>query len=159
VTVELTFAKCYQRSIGHRGIYRESEYSSSSIFPHCRTRLGTYYLCTATHCITLQQAGTYCNTLQNKAWDLLFMHCNTLHHTATSWNLLQHTAEQGSGLTIYALQHTASHCNTLQHTATHFNLLQHTAERGLGLNIHALQHTATHCNTLRHTAERGSGTC
>ena len=128
MTVELTFAKCYQRSIGHRGIYRESEYSSSSIFPHCRTRLGTYYLRTATHCITLQQAGTYCNTLQNKARDLLFTPCNTLHHTATHCNTLQHTSTYCNTLQSEGWDLTFTHCNTLQHTATHCDTLQSEAQ-------------------------------
>ena len=44
----------------------------------------------------------------------IYIHCNTLQHTATLCNTLQHTATHCN-----TLQHTATHCNTLQHTATH----------------------------------------
>ena len=43
---------------------------------------------------------------------------DTLQHTATHCNTLQHTEVDTSGC--------RTHCNTLQHTATHCNTLQHT---------------------------------
>jgi len=50
-----------------------------------------------------------------------FLHCNTLHNTATHSRTLQHTAQHCN-----TLQNTATHCTTLQHTATHCSTLQHT---------------------------------
>ena len=41
-------------------------------------------------------------------------HCNTLHHAAKHYNILQHTHHATTHYNI--LQHTAAHCNTLQHT-------------------------------------------
>jgi len=57
---------------------------------------------------------------------------NTLHHTATHCNTLQHTATLmmmtwALQNTATYLQHPAPHCKALQRTATHCNLLQHTA--------------------------------
>jgi len=64
---------------------------------------------------------------------------NTLQHTATHCNALQHihmchaTQEGLNGFVIFYIltwklkgQHTVTHCNTLQCTATHYNTLQHT---------------------------------
>ena len=81
---------------------------------------------------------------------------NTLHHSATHRNALQHTAMlyiECVALVILGMrvviEHTATHCNTLQHTATHCNCntLQYTA-----IHCSTLQDTATRCNTLQHTA-------
>jgi len=68
--------------------------------------------------------------------------CNTLQHTAISYN----TPHTHTNICTYlhsprlrcALQHTATHCHTL---------LQHPATRRS-----TLQHTATNCSTLQHTA-------
>jgi len=72
-------------------------------------------------CDTLQHTATHCNTLQHAATT----HCNTLQHAATHHNVLPF------------VETSATQCNTLQYTATHRN---------------TLQHTATRCNTLQHTA-------
>ena len=62
----------------------------------------------------------------------IYMHCNTLHRTAThSRQSMCHTATH-----CITRQHTASHCNTLHHTSKHYN---------------TLQRTATHCNTKQHS--------
>ena len=95
-----------------------------------------------THCITLQQTASPCNTVQHALLENLHLRFEiTLQHTATHCNTLQHTATHCS-----ILQHTATHCSTLQHTAAHCNTLQHTAA-----HCNTLQHTAAHCNTLQHT--------
>ena len=53
---------------------------------------------------------------------------NTLRHTATHCNTLQHTVHiHSTDAQFRASEHTATHCSTLQHTATHCNTLQHTA--------------------------------
>jgi len=71
----------------------------------------------------------------------LWMRRNTLQHTATHYDTLQHICN--------TLQHTATHCNTLQHTAAH---LQHTTTHCSTSATHCntLQHTAQHCNTATH---------
>jgi len=69
---------------------------------------------------------------ENKHYNKLSPHCNTLPHTATH---------------CHALPQTGTHCHTLQHTVTHCNTLQHTATC-----CQSLQPTTTHCNTLQHTA-------
>ena len=62
----------------------------------------------------------------------------TLQHTATHCNTLQHTP-------LTEETDSATHCNTLQHTATHCNTLRSRRRQ-------TVQHTATHRNTLQHTA-------
>jgi len=72
---------------------------------------------------------------------------DTLQHTATYCNILQHT------------KHTATHCTTLQHTPTRWSSLQliSTHCNTLGYRFAAdgfktpqtLQRTATHCNALQ----------
>jgi len=82
------------------------------------------------HCNTLQHTATRCNTLQ------CIVRCNTLQHTAMHHNTLQHTA---------------THCNTLQHTATHYHTPQYIVRcspLAPSSSNKLLQHTATHCNTL-----------
>jgi len=63
-------------------------------------------------------------------------HCNTLQHTATHEALEWHEQPQALQVDILndTLHHSASHCNTVHHTAPH------------------LQHTAPHYNTLQHAA-------
>jgi len=61
-------------------------------------------------------------------------YCNTLQHTATHGNTLQHTQNNTDSfmcVTCLIQMRNAAHshvtyCNTLQHTATHGNTLQHT---------------------------------
>jgi len=109
------------------------------------------------HCNTLHQSVTICNTDscprlndESTVFDGSFspnlnsLPNSTLQHTATHCNLLQHTAtllalpahgrrERNILIIIVAKRqlnpkyHTATHCNTLQHTATHCTTLQHTA--------------------------------
>jgi len=55
--------------------------------------------------VCLCACAWYCLTIMT--------HSNTLQHTATHCNTLQHNT----------LQHTATHCNTLQHTATHCSVM------------------------------------
>jgi len=90
-----------------------------------------------------------CNTLQHTArhWH------NTLQHTATHCNTMQHTAARQrfarsampamrramSGDYCIPLQHTATHCNTLQYPTTPCNTMQHLAAR---------------CTTPQHPATR-----
>jgi len=72
----------------------------------------------------------YCNTFN--------IHCNnTLQHTATLYNRLQHTA---TCLRVGGSRHT--HCNTLHH-------IQHALQQHIATHCNTLQHTATHCNTLQ----------
>jgi len=102
--------------------------------------------------------------------------CNTLQHTATYSNTLQHSSElRLSKLTVADIagwvDRISSLCNTLQRTATHCNTLQHSSELRLSKltvadvvgwvdRISSLcntpQRTATHYKTLRnyvfHTA-------
>ena len=91
----------------------------------------------ATHCNTLQHTATPYNPLQHTA-----TYCNTLQHTATHYNTLQHSATPCN-----TLQHTATHCNTLHHTASYCNTLEHTTT-----HHNTPQHIATRCNTLQRTA-------
>ena len=118
------------------------------------------------HCSTLQQSATICNTdscprmidestvvdgsfspnlnsITNSTLQNTATHCNLLQHTATSLALPAHGQRERNILIIIVAKrqlnpkyHTATHCNTLQHTATHCN---------------TLHHTVTHCNTARHT--------
>jgi len=73
---------------------------------------------------------------------------NTLQHTATHCNTLQH-ADVPYTMGIKQQKQMGDQAlplfNTLQHTATYYNTLQHTAT-----HCNTLQHTATHCNTLQH---------
>ena len=101
---------------------------------------------------TLQHSATHCNTLQHTtAW--VTRRIIRLQHAATHGNILQHTAAHCS-----TLQHTAAHCNTLQHAAAHCNRLQHTAthynttRHQAAAHCNTQQHTAAHCTTLHHTA-------
>ena len=72
----------------------------------------------ATRCCGRKSVATHCNTLTK--------HCKKLHHTAKRCNaattlLLQFTL--AAKISHDTLQHTATHCNTLQHT---HKTLQHT---------------------------------
>jgi len=123
---------------------------------------------TAAHCNALQHAAICCDTLERTAkccntlqhyfvWAMIpecekslpatrtSTNCNTryntLHHSATHGNRLQHMQH------MQHMQHTATHCSTLQHTATHCNTLQHTTA-----HCNTLQHTAAQCSTLQHAA-------
>jgi len=52
---------------------------------------------------------------------LLYIHCNTLQHTATHCNTLQHTAKSKVSrldALMWLAVHLTTHCNTLYHTAT-----------------------------------------
>ena len=90
-------------------------------------------LCIALPHFTLQHNATHLPTLTSSVY---FMstdesHCNTLQQTATHCNTLhlQHTATHLPTLTssVYFMSIDEWHCNTLQHIATHFtcNTLQH----------------------------------
>ena len=68
----------------------------------------------------------------NEESENTYLYYNTLQHTATHCNTLQHHDNigissytwvcVGNGMTyISSLQHNATQCNTLQHTATHCN--------------------------------------
>jgi len=101
------------------------------------------FVCTATHCNTLQHTAT---------------HCNTLQHTATHWKQSLHLLQLSRAALLaqntvdthwsfYALQHaaathTAARCNMLQHTATHCNTLQRTAIHCITLTTFLAQNTA-----------------
>jgi len=104
----------------------------------CDVRL----LPTTTHCNTLQHSATLGNTLQHTA-----THRNTLQHSATLCNTLQHTATHQVHNRKHACathpSKTATHSNTQQHTATHSNTQQHTA-----IQRNILQHKPTQCNTV-----------
>ena len=100
---------------------------------------------------TMKHTHTPYNALQHSG-TLGVTNCNTLQHTVTHCNTLQHTVTHCN-----KLQHTITPFNTLQHTATHRRALQHTKMLGVtnyetATHCNALQHTATHCNTLQHTA-------
>ena len=67
--------------------------------------------------------GSCCSC--NKGSDISKVSCNTLQHTATHGNTLQHISTQtlplmkASHKSAHLInQNTATHCNTLQHTAT-----------------------------------------
>ena len=79
------------------------------------------YMCSVTHCNTLQHTVTHCNTLQRIA-----THCNTLQHTITGMPAAESSRTPSDSMSVYCntLHHTATHCDTLQHTATHCNTLQ-----------------------------------
>jgi len=102
-------------------------------------------------------------------------HWNTLEHTTTHCNKLQHVlhvqVSNGTGQEdLFAathcniLQHTAKHCNKLQNTAIHCNtfytislvtaLVNRTySMQHIAMYCKTLQDTATtHCNTLQHSA-------
>jgi len=76
----------------------------------------------------------------------------TLHHTATHGDTLQHAATHCRYVCIFLmallmafckLQHTATHCNTLQYTANISNKHSYVSdERILSLNIHTHAHFA-----------------
>jgi len=103
---------------------------------------------------TLQHTATHCNTLQHKE-----VSGPALQNTATHCNKMQHTATQYLTATIHIsiqrqehLDHvctTATHCNTLQLTATHCNTRKFLSSTAQFCNT---LHTATHCNTLQHPA-------
>ena len=65
----------------------------------------------------------------------------SLQHTTTHCNTLQHTWSVVERQTQLTLQHTATHCNTLQHNTTYLKRSRQADPA----------HTATHCNTLQHT--------
>jgi len=97
---------------------------------------------------------------------LSMCYTQTLQHTATHCNTLQHTRVYVSfihemWLHIFDVLHTdtATHCNTLQHTVIHCNTHVSTSHSYMRCDYmlsmcytQTLQHTATHCNTLQHTA-------
>jgi len=94
---------------------------------------------------TLQHTATHCNILQHILWIfILWVQASggsfQLWHIVAHCSILQHTTAHWS--TLRTLQHTAAHCSTLQHTTAHSSTLQHTAA-----HCSTLQHTATHCNT------------
>jgi len=64
-------------------------------------------------------------------------------------NTLQHNATMAH---FDTLQHTATHCNTMQHKDTQ-NMVGLNTEKKLLVTI-SLQHTAAHCNSLQLTATR-----
>ena len=121
--------------------------------------------CVAVCCVAWQCVEVWCSVLHI---DLLvlavnsFIHCHTLHHTATHCNTYS-TAHCNTGALVLdpqllhtrqhihcnALQHI--HCNTLQHIATHCNTLQHTATQ---VHWFSILNSFIHCNTLQHTATR-----
>jgi len=78
----------------------------------------------ATHCNTLPNATTYCNTTVCNT-----LCCSVLQHIHTS--ILSSTTNCSS---LFSNMHCETYCNMLRPTATHYN---------------TLQHTATHCNTLQ----------
>ena len=110
---------------------------------------------------------------------------DSLQHTATHCNTLQHTAIRTGGTRCrfaathqqpcHSLHHTASYCTTLHHTAPyctaphrtaphcntlqHRNTLQHTqvqqAVHLLGIHVHTRIHTHTHTHT--HTGGASGG--
>ena len=92
---------------------------------------------------------------------------NTLQHTTTNNNVLQHTATPCKMVVVCihgvwmpraahlnTLQHTTTHCNTPQHSSTHCNTLQHRNtlqhEQHTATHFDSPQLTAPHCNTPRH---------
>ena len=94
-------------------------------------------------CISLTHTQ-HVNLTQQHQYTLATTHnslqrCTTLQHTATTSNILQHTATHCNTLqhqyTLATTRNSLQRCNTLQHTATTSN---------------TLQHTATHCNTSTH---------
>ena len=100
---------------------------------------------------TLQHTATHCNAIE---------HIHSQNSPSKTWLIHKRdmTMQEGcerqpshKGPTGDTLQPTASHCITLQHTATHCNTLHYTASR-----CNTLQHTATHCNTLQHICPRDS---
>ena len=90
---------------------------------HCSTLQHSVNLCN-THCNTMQYAATiYPQEVEEQPIHnyQVSTHCNnTLQHTATHCNTLQHLTHTYQVATHYnnTLQHTATHCNTPQHTAT-----------------------------------------
>jgi len=132
-------------------------------------------------CYTLRHNATNCNTLQPPTathqsrvslWriHLLLRQRDTLQHTATHSNILQHTkAEFLCGGVICSsakethLRHTATHHNALQHTASHHCnkpirsfLVEESStppqKRHTAIHCNTLQHAATHCNILQHNS-------
>jgi len=82
--------------------------------------------------IAEKQYNTLHNTLQHTT-----TRCNALQHTYTNLGRQRSNSSKGHGIgesniCIYTYEFTTAHCNTLQHTATH---------------CYTLQHTATRCNT------------
>jgi len=127
----------------------------------------------ATYCNILQHTSLWSERSHSMADTAAYRHCNTLQHTATHCNPLQH-------ITL-TLQHMATQCNTLQHTATHhtytaayrhynksfcvavlydtlpcssatYLMGSHRWHAWIRAQILTLQHTATYCNILQHTA-------
>jgi len=86
-----------------------------------------------------------------------FLHCNTLQHTATRCNALQHIEDWKQTTCLYTAAHARSHAHT--HTHTHTYTHTHAATRRLGCNASidcnyesVLQSLVTHCNTRQQTA-------
>ena len=84
---------------------------------------------------TLQHTATHCNILQHILW-IFILWVQASSGSFQLWHIVAHCS---------ILQHTTAHCSTLQHTAAHYSTQQHTAAHSS-----TLQHTAAHCNTLQH---------
>ena len=110
---------------------------------------------TAAHCGTLQHTTTHCNSIHTHPPPHACTHLsktppppfvsNTLQHTATHRNILQHTAGT-FGQQILTLPQALTNTHRKHH---HLSVTLPAAFNATPCNT--LQHPATPCNTLQHT--------
>jgi len=130
----------------------------SSHLPNARTCTHTCSF-SQKHTLSLTYTHTQVEALRCLQWRAFphtATHCDTLQNNATNCNTLDTTARHVQAsrcLQWRAFPHAATLCNTMQHHATHWNTSQHTATQ--------LQHTCafivgfvmegipTYCNTLK----------
>jgi len=116
-----------------------SQHSATLCHTHCNTRCNT-------HCNG--HRNTHCNSsISSSVFQCHFLryppitHCNTMQHTATQCNTLQHALQR-------TLQHTMQH--TLQHALQQFDCKFTIPVSFPATSPH---HTLPpHCKTLKHTA-------
>ena len=148
----------------HICIYQGTYHSPSHVYMRIMYTYIHIYLYSYINVYTVRPLMYICGT-----------HRNTLEHTTTHCNKLQHVlhvqVSNGTGQEdLFAathcniLQHTAKHCNKLQNTAIHCNtfytislvtaLVNRTySMQHIAMYCKSLQDTATtHCNTLQHSA-------
>jgi len=101
---------------------------------------------------SLQHTATRCNTLQHTPSEIGRERRRYAKRNARKWvvSYTHNTRDIWMSL-CNTLQHNAKHCSTQQHPAKHCNTLQHTRvtyEWVSATHCQTLQHTTTHCNTL-----------